>query len=217
MIQFHHQLKRGFTLIELMVTMAIFLNVITIATGALYSAQAVNSRLEQTQTVLDGVNLATEVIVRDIRYGSNFYCDSSPSIPTPIPTLRKSCPYNTGGGNILVFKPTVALAGTTDSNLDRVAYYLSNGVLYKDEYPSGGTMKTYQITASNVSIGTLAFYATGLNSSIGAPSVDYASVSDLNQPLITLVISGVTIPQKKSVQPVTFSLQTSASSRTLDR
>lgn len=208
---------QGFTLIELLVTMAIFINVITIATGALYSAQAVNSRLEQTQTVLDGVNLATEVIVRDIRYGANFYCDNVLSVPTPIPLLRKSCPYSSGGGNIIVFQPTTPLAGTTDPTSDRVAYYLSNGILYKNEYPSGGTVKTYQITASNVSIGTLAFYATGLNSSLGSPTVDYASVSDDNQPLITLIISGVTIPQKKSVQPVTFSLETSASSRILDK
>jgi type II secretory pathway pseudopilin PulG len=212
-----HTFTKGFTLIELLVTMAIFINVITIATGALYSAQAVNTRLEQTQTVLDGVNLATEVIVRDIRYGSNFYCDNSLSVPTPVPTLRKSCPYSTGGGNVLIFKPTTALSGTTDQSLDRVAYYLSNGILYKNEYPSGGVVKTYQITASDVSIGTLAFYATGLNSSLGLPSVDYASTADNNQPLITLIISGVTIPQKKSVQPVTFSLETSASSRTLDK
>lgn len=207
----------GFTLIELMVTMAIFINVVTIATGALYSAQAVNTRLEQTQTVLDGVNLATEVIVRDIRYGSNFYCDNNASVPTPVPTLRKSCTYATGGGNILVFKPTSALSGTTNANQDRVAYYLSSGVLYKNEYPSGGAMRTYQITASDVSIGRLAFYATGLNSSLGDPSIDYGSVSDTNQPLITLIMSGVTIPKKKTVQPVTFSIETSASSRTLDK
>jgi type II secretory pathway pseudopilin PulG len=217
MKNFYLQASRGFTLIELLVTMAIFINVITIATGALYSAQAVNTRLEQTQVVLDGVNLATEVIVRDIRYGSNFYCDNSPSVPSPVPTLRKSCPFGTGGGNILVFKPTTALAGTTNQNADRVAYYLSNGILYKNEYPSGGPVRTYQITASNVAVGTLAFYATGLNSSFGSPSVDYGSVSDTNQPLITLVISGVTIPQKKSTPAVAFSLQTSASSRTLDR
>jgi type II secretory pathway pseudopilin PulG len=217
MKNFYSHYNKGFTLIELLVTMAIFINVITIATGALYSAQAVNARLEQTQTVLDGVNLASEVIVRDIRYGASFYCDNSPSVPTPVPMLRKSCPYSTGGGNILVFKPTSALSGTADPNSDRVAYYLSNGILYKNEYPSGGTMRTYQITASDVSIGTLAFYASGLNSSLGSPSVDYGSVSDNNQPLITLVMSGVTIPQKKSVQPVAFNLQTSASSRTLDK
>ena len=217
MKHFFPQSLSGFTLIELLVTMAIFINVITIATGALYSAQHVNVLLEQTQTVLDGVNLASEVIVRDIRYGTNFYCDNSLSVPTPVPTLRKSCPYSTGGGNILVFKPMIALTGSTDASKDRVAYYLANGILYKNEYPFGAPMRTYQITSSDVTIGTLAFYATGTNSSLGDPSIDYGSVSDNNQPLITIVISGVTIPKKINVQAVTFSLQTSASSRTLDR
>ncbi len=202
---------RGFTLIELLVSMAIFISVITIATGALFSAQVVNTRLEQTQAVLDGVNLATEVIVRDMRYGASFYCDTS--IPFPMTTVRKSCEYPTGG-TVLIFKPTVSLAGTANHNLDRVAYYLSGGVLYKDEYPSGGTTRTSQITASDVNIQKLSFYATGLNSTAG--TVDYAGASDYNQPLITMVISGVTIPRKKTTQPVTFSVQTSASSRALD-
>lgn len=202
---------QGFTLIELMVTMAIFISVMTIAVGALFSAQVVNTRLEQTQAILDGVNLATEVIVRDIRYGSNFYCDTS--IPFPMTAVRKGCIYP-AVGNVLIFRPTLSLAGSTNETLDRVAYYLSNGVLYKDEYPYGGTTRTYQITSTDVNIQTLAFYATGLNSTTG--SSDYASLSDYNQPLITMVISGVTIPTKKTVQPVTFSVQTSGSSRALD-
>lgn len=202
---------RGFTLVELMVTMAIFISVITIATGALFSTQVVNTRLEQTQTILDGVNLATEVIVRDIRYGSNFYCDTA--IPFPMTSQRKGC-VHPSGGTVLIFRPTIAIPGTTNASLDRVAYYLSNGILYKNEYPYGGTMRTYQITSSDVDIKTLSFYATGLNSTTGAS--DYAGISDNNQPLITMVISGVTIPRKKTIPPVTFSVQTSGSSRALD-
>jgi prepilin-type N-terminal cleavage/methylation domain-containing protein len=202
---------RGFTLIELIVSMAIFITVITIATGALFSAQVVNTRLEQTQTVLDGVNLATEVIVRDMRYGSDFYCDTA--IPQPVPSVRKPCAYPTGG-TVLLFKPTNILSGSTDHTLDRVAYYLSNGVLFKNEYPSGGVVRTSQITSSDVKIQTLSFYATGINSTTG--SRDYVGASDYNQPLITMVISGVTIPRKVRDLPVTFSVQTSGSSRSLD-
>lgn len=208
---YRHQSLKGFTLVELLVTMAIFIVVITIATGALFSAQVVNTRLEQTQAVLDGVNLATEVIVRDMRYGSNFYCDTS--IPFPMTTLRKGCLYS-GGGTVLIFRPTIGLVGTTDQTRDRVAYYLSNGVLYKNEYPYGGTMRTHQITSSDVNITSLTFYGTGLNSTTGG--TDYAGTSDQNQPLITMIISGVTIPRKATIQPVTFSVQTSASSRSLD-
>lgn len=202
---------KGFTLIELMVTMAIFIGVMTIAVGALFSAQVVNTRLEQTQSILDGVNLATEVIVRDMRYGSNFYCDTS--IPFPMTSLRKGCAYPSVG-TVLIFRPATALSDSTDSALDRVAYYLSEGVLYKDEYPYGASKRTYQITATDVEVRMLSFYAAGLNSTTGAS--DYASFSDNDQPLITMVISGVTIPTKKTVQPVTFSVQTSGSSRALD-
>jgi len=202
---------RGFTLVELLVTMAIFISVITIATGALFSAQVVNTRLQQTQSILDGVNLATEVIVRDMRYGSSFYCDTA--IPLPMVSVRKSCEYP-NGGTVIIFKPTMALANTTNQSLDRVAYYLSAGVLYKDEYPYGGTKRTLQITSSDVDVQKLSFYAKGLNTTTGAS--DYGGASDYSQPLVTMVISGVTIPRKKTTQPVSFSVQTSASSRALD-
>lgn len=198
---------KGFTLIELLVTMAIFIGVITIATGALFSAQAVNTRLEQTQAILDGVNLATEIVVRDMRYGSYFYCDTT--LPSTPPTTRRECPYPSGG-TVIIFKPTLPLSGTTDPAGDRVAYYLSNGILYKNEYPYGGSMATKQITASDVNIQKFSLYTTGLQSTSGGSP-------DNNQPLLTMVISGVTIPRKISTQPVSFSVQTSASSRTLDQ
>ena len=202
---------RGFTLIELLVTMALFTFVITIATGALYSAQAINTRLQQTQTILDGVNLATEVVVRDIRFGASFYCDTS--IPMPIPSIRKGCPYPTGG-SVLIFRPILPLVGTNDRRFDRVAYYLSEGMLYKDEFPFGGAVRTYQITSSDVNVERLSFYAAGVNTTTGL--MDYVSASDYSQPVITMILSGVTVPKKASSRPVEFSVQTSAVSRALD-
>lgn len=202
---------KGFTLIELLVTMAIFISVITIATGALFSTQTVNARLEQTQSILDGVNLATEIIVRDMRYGFNFYCDTG--IPFPMSYIRKNCIYP-NGGTVIIFRPAIALAGTTDQTKDRVAYYLQSGVLYKDEYPYGGTKRTYQITSNDVNIQDLHFYSAGLNTTTGGN--DYAGSYDYNQPIITMVISGVTIPKKTSIAPVTFTVQTSGTSRALD-
>lgn len=202
---------RGFTLVELLVSMAIFVTVITIAVGALFSAQSVNARLEQTKNVLDGVHLATEVIVRDIRYGSHFYCDTI--LPT-MPPLRKGCAYP-NGGTVLVFKPTLALADTTDETRDRVAYYVSNGVIYKNEYPYGASMRTHQVTSSDVNVERLSFYGIGLNTTTG--TADTFGSYDFDQPLITMVISGVTIPKSVNVEPVSFSVHTSAASRTLDR
>lgn len=199
---------RGFTLVELLVSLAIFTSIITIATGALFSAQAVNARLEQTQLILDGVNLAVEVMSRDIRYGTIYYCDTA--VRTPLQTTRLSCPRSAGiGGTAVIFKPSVKLSQSTDSVSDRIAYYLSNGAIFKDEYwkVSGNYVKkTYQITPSDVNITDLVFYVSGAEGSPG----------ESNQPLITMIVSGTTIPPKSNVKPVTFTIQTSASSRGLD-
>ena len=207
-ILFH---TRGFTLVELMVTMAIFITVITIATGALFSAQAVNVRLEQTQVILDEINLATEVMVRDIRYGTAFYCDTV--VQTPAPLIRKSCAYPIGG-SVLSFRPAMKLAGSMNQINDRVVYYMSDGILYRTEYPSGGSATTQQLTSSNIDINTLTYFVSGANSVSGTN--DFNSQSDINQPLTTVILSGTTVPRKSTTPAVPFSIQTSASSREID-
>lgn len=201
---------RGFTLVELLVSLALFTSIITIAVGALFSAQAVNVKLEQTQVVLDGVNLAVEVMTRDMRYGSIFYCDTA--MPSSLLISRRDCSYGgSSGGNVLIFKPVIKLIGSADYSLDRIAYYLNNGIIYKDEYVEGmvSNKKTYQITASDVSIDTLTFFVTGSNTL-------QASTPDFNQPLITVVISGTATSTKQTIPGEKFNLQTTVSSRRLD-
>lgn len=203
---------RGFTLVELMVSIAIFITVITIATGALFSAQAVNVRLEQTQIILDEVNLATEMMARDIRYGTTFYCD----VVLPegaAPTIRKSCAYPNGGA-VLVFRPAVILSGSTNQLNDRVAYYVSGGALYKKEYPAGGAATISQLTSSSIVINSLAFFVSGAQSTSGTN--DWNNASDMNQPLTTIIISGTTLPPRAGTAPVSFNVETSASSREID-
>lgn len=201
---------RGFTLIELLVTMAIFITVITIATGALFSAQAVNVRLEQTQVILDEVNMAIETMVRDIRYGTTFYCDTTPP-DLSVPTSRRSCAYSSGGGTVLVFRPVTMLPGSLEQAGDRIVYYVSDGILYKKEYPSGGEARVSQMTSSSIDINKLTFFVTGAY----PREVEEGDV-DNNQPITTIVLSGMTVPLRTSIPPVFFSVQTSASSREID-
>ena len=194
---------RGFTLVELMVTLGLFTLVITLATGALFSAQAINARLQQTQVILDGVNLATEIIGRDIRYGTSFSCVSATS--SPIASMaRQSC---TDGDVIIVFRPAVPLT-SANSTSDRVAYFRgSDGAIYKQEYPEGSpSASVLKMTTPDVSISTLTFYVVGAS----AIPIDY------NQPVVTFSIAGITRPAKQNVPAVRFTLQTSASSRQLD-
>lgn len=197
------KINRGFTLIELMVSATIFSLILIIATGALFSTQAINSRIGQTQLILDGVNLSLDVMGRDIRYGSRFYCSTS--------VFNGSITYSRGdcsqGGQYISFRPAVKLSGSTDSSYDRVVYYVYNQKIYKNEYPYNGTPRIFQITPDDVSVKSLNLKV------IGAETIDNG---DLRQPLISILMSGVTIPQRSTVNPVSFNLESTISPRTLD-
>ena len=64
--------KQGFSLIEIMVSLAIFAIVVVVATGALLSTIDATKKAQATQTVLTNLNLALEGMTREIRTGSEY-------------------------------------------------------------------------------------------------------------------------------------------------
>lgn len=199
---------QAFTLVELLVVLGLFTSIATLSLGALFNAQTINGRLQETQAILDNINLSTQTVIRDIRFGSDFYATSS--LPIIVPTVRRNCIY--GGPNVcsvLIFRPSDAV-----DDLDRVAYYINNGVLYKDSYPKTGATETLQMTSDEVTIKSITFYVKGANTSDG--SSDDLGATDYEQPLIIMLITGITKPSTRSIAPVTFSMQSSMSARELD-
>lgn len=201
---------QAFSLVEILVVLGLFSSISTLVLGALFNAQAINGRLQQTQAILDNVNLSTQTVTRDIRFGTDFYCTTTvPAGVYAVPTVRKSCSYENGvAGKVLIFRPSNATA-----NLDRVAYYVSSGVLYKNEYFSG-VASTIQMTADDVVVEAVNFYVDGANTSDGTS--DEGNVSDFRQPIITFIISGRAKSYNSTRAPISFSLQTHVSSRALD-
>ena len=208
-----HQLFKsspGFSLVEILVVLGLFSSISTLVLGALFNAQAINGRLQETQSILDNVNLSMQVVTRDIRFGSEFYCATSlPNESTPAPSVRKSCALGGDRGTVIFFKPSDAT-----NPLDRVAYSIAGGVLYKNEYRFGQARERLQMTASDVIIDSLTYYVDGANTSNG--SNDEGGLSDFEQPLITILISGRSVSVSSARTPVTFSIQTSVSVRELD-
>lgn len=207
-----HTTKKGFTLVEILVVLGLFSFIMTLATGVLYTTQAVNVKLQETQSVLDNVNLSIETIARDIRYGSDFHCGTQLLNETEI-ELRKNCSFESHGGNILFFRPS---GGDVD---DRVAYYASTtsygNVILRDEY-IGGATSTYQITSNDVDIKSLVYYVVGANTA-SSSGTDVNDEHDFEQPLVTLTISGQTIPIETSASSTSFHMQSSISARELDK
>lgn len=200
----------------MLIVLGLFSFIMTLATGVLYTTQAINVKLQETQAVLDNVNLSMDAMSREIRYGTNFHCAST--LQEAESSLRKSCSYYNNGGKFLFFKPNDAM-----HDEDRVAYYASTtqdgDVILKDEYfGSGGAFSNrYQITANDAKIKSLVFYVVGANTTSGSSTMDVGSVRDYVQPLVTMDLSGETKPITSSASSTKFIIQLTVSSRALDK
>jgi hypothetical protein len=94
-------------------------------------------------------------------------------------------------------------------------FYVATGTLYKAEYPYGGAVTISQMTAKDVFVSSLIFYLEGAHTSDG--SNDEGGASDYIQPVVTLLISGHTKPEKiRDASTTPFSLQTAVSVREPD-
>ena len=74
---FHKKRKvreKGFTIIEMIIAIAIFLIVITIGISALINLYSVNRKAQNMRNILDGVSFAMEDMSRNIRTGYNYSC-----------------------------------------------------------------------------------------------------------------------------------------------
>lgn len=71
--------QRGFSLIEIIVSLGVFSVVITIAVGALLMLVAANAQLQSEQVVMTNLSFALDSMTREIRTGTDYYCISAPN------------------------------------------------------------------------------------------------------------------------------------------
>lgn len=75
----HHRTTAGFSLIEIIVSLAIFSVVVTIAVGALLILIASSEQLRGEQSVMTNLAFAVDSMTREIRAGGAYFCDSRPN------------------------------------------------------------------------------------------------------------------------------------------
>ncbi|MFZ1988053.1 MAG: type II secretion system protein [Minisyncoccia bacterium] len=193
--------KRGYTLIELIVSVALFSVVMLTATAAYLSFIAYNRRANADSSIMTALSFAADSMARDVRTavagtGGILYCDNAGG---------SSCNSNINGSTGLYF--------TGVENNCETAYLYTSGKLSKAGGTDGGTgcfgmADIREFIGPNVTPGiTLSrvrFYITG-----------QGSASDNRQPFVNIVIKGTTsVPDSSEVIP--FSMQTSAAARIPD-
>ena len=73
--------NKGFTLIELMTAVSIFIVIMTVSMGSILSIFDANRKSRSLKTVMNNLNLALESMSREMRYGRSYNCgtDSDPN------------------------------------------------------------------------------------------------------------------------------------------
>ena len=170
--------KQGFTLIEIIVSLALFSVVITIAVGALLVLISSNRQLQNEQSVLSNLSFALDSMTREMRTGSSYFCaagSSQNSIPNGAPGDIAAC---ANGGGTAAFHGVVFDEGgrsiTVGANNSRIAYFFnrSEGKIYRRL--SGRPAQS--IVSDGVFIDDAQFFVTGV------------SRTDNLQPKITIVL-----------------------------
>jgi len=180
--------KKGFTLVELLVAVALFTTIAFFSIGAVLSIFDANRKAQSSKTVVDNLNLSLENMVRTIRFGNNYHCGTNTPLSSP-----RDC--STGDS---------FLAVTFEGFVNPIIYRWNgtiNDPIQKSE--NGGTSYV-NITAPEVKIDYLRFYV--FNTSAGAP--------DNKQPYVIVVIKGYS--GNKPTSQTKFSIQTLISQRKLD-
>lgn len=191
----YNKKNKGFSLIEMLVAVALFSGVMLIGVGALLSLIDANRKAQAINSVMNNLNFAIESISRNVRVGTTYHCEPNPSpVPVNIDTT-KNCK---NGGALLAFESS---SGDPEDKTDQVIYRLKDNVLEKSE--NGGAAGSFvSIIAPEVSIKKFKFY------------VDGTSPLDNLQPRVVIIIQGTAGIGKKT--KTEFNLQTTISQRVLD-
>jgi prepilin-type N-terminal cleavage/methylation domain-containing protein len=197
--------RKGFTLVELIVTIAIFTITITIAVGGFTNALRTQREVAALISAESNVSLALEQMTREVRTGYLFCHDPGATTPS------SSCADPTTGAACVV--STDAATGDPIWTCNAINYYnaASNEVNYalvkgalvkKDSSVDGDAAQS--ITGSNVSVKYLHFILFG------------NLEGDHWTPRITIALGLTSSSTDPAVENDVFNLETTVSARTID-
>lgn len=187
----------GFTLVELMVALALFTIVVLAAVSSLYTVNNAARKVEAMRSVLDNLNFAVESMSRTIRTGTNIVCGGIVNSGG-----QQTCTFGPGMANFNAPGERISLSGTLGTNADleyRLWFVNGNGEIQKRTKQGGVWSDTWvSLTAPEINVQKLSFY------------VDGTAAGDQIQPSVIMLIQGVAKTQNDTAP---FAIQTYVSAR----
>ncbi len=185
----------GFSLVEMLVAIAVFMSIMTIAITSLISIIGANKKAQSIKSTIDSVNFAVESISRDMRTGTDYEC------PDGSGGWTKSCDLVNGNTAVRYEKsPSEDITYTFNGEQSDP----SIGVLTKQI--NSGVPVDLISQDSSVNITDMKFYV------IGAENEFNSTITDRTQPRVIITASGLI--SVNGMNDTLFNLQTNISQRT---
>ena len=184
---------KGFTLIEVLVSVSLFSIVMLISTGAVFSIVEANKKTHSLKSVMTNLNFALESMMREIRVGRSYSCDGG-----------GDCAIN--GGTRFTFKANRDINGSGGYDAsDQMEYRfdVASGSITRQILGGGpnGNVAPVRITASEITIESMKFYVLGTGS------------TDQKQPKVVITVQGYSGTGSTRSD---FNIQTTVSQRPID-
>ncbi|MBU4536792.1 type II secretion system GspH family protein [Patescibacteria group bacterium] len=178
----------GFTLVEMITAVAIFSMVMVVGMGALLNVLNANKQAQAIQTAVNNLNLAIEMMSREIRTGYDYHCGELGDL-----SITRDC---LNGENLIAFE---SYNGNVNSSNDQIAFKFESGRLYKS-VDTG--VSFLPLTSEELILEDLYFVVVG------------SAKGDGVQPKVLITAKGYVGNREKG--RTSFNLQTTISQRMID-
>lgn len=134
--------SRGFTIVEMLVSISLFTVVVLVAVGALTTVTTANKKVQSVRTVMDNLNFATESLARSLRAGQTYHCGTTGTLTDP-----NDC--TSSGESSMAFQ----------SEDGRTFVIRQNGTVLQKSTDGGSAF--LDITSPDVEISNVQFFVSG--------------------------------------------------------
>lgn len=199
---FHKNKKSGFTIIETMIAVSVFVVVIMMGMGALLNANLLHQKSRDMRSIMDSLSFAMEEISRNLRTGYNYHCITNVNSLTNIDIVSD-------GQDCEGIAFEYQYGDTSDPDDQWIYEAVSDGTISfirKSTMGAGTSAADWmQLTPDEVVIDSATFSIFGTEPGNG----------DRQQPFVIIRLSGKIKMSSKNIE-TPFSLQTSVSQRLID-
>lgn len=201
MRNFSLQKNNGFTLIEMLVALSLFTIVVTIAVGAFLSLIGASKSVQGEQSVITTLTFVLDSMTREIRTGTNYYCNTSSVLDDPSPVSTSTVRDCATGSDGLSFMEAGSSV-TAGASSRRIAYYFDTGSATNTIMRKVGNGTPQSIVSEGITVTDAQFFVTG--------STRLGTGTDTNQPSVTIIL------EARDENGATTTLQTTVTQRELD-